>query len=155
MKEENNLKRVYPTQPLVGVGAILVCNGKLLLAKRKEMPGRGEWTVPGGLVELGESSEETVIREAEEEANLLVQDPRLVDVVNNIILDEAEKVKYHYVVIEYFVKVRDGKLKAADDVAKLRWVSFDEVKNYDLTKAFRKFFKRRRQDLEKLDSFKI
>jgi len=148
------LKRDYPTRPFVGVGAIVVYHGKLLLEKRKEMPGKGKWTIPGGLVELGESSEQTVIREVEEETNLLVQDPELVDVLNNIILDEAGKVKYHYVIVDYFVKVKGGTLKASDDAAELRWVSFSEVENYDLTKGFRKFFKKRRQDLEKLNSFK-
>ena len=149
-----NSKRNYPTRPFVGVGAIVVYHGKLLLVKRKEMPGKGKWTIPGGLVELGESSEQTVIREVEEETNLLVQDPELVDVLNNIILDEMSKVKYHYVIVDYFVKVKGGTLKASDDAAELRWVSFSEVENYDLTKGFRKFFKKRRQDLEKLNSFK-
>lgn len=148
------MKRTYPSVPLVGVGAIVVCAGKLLLEKRKEMPGRGKWTIPGGLVELGELCEQTVTREVWEETNLLVQEPELFDVLNNIILDEEGKVKYHYIIIDYFVKVKGGKLKAADDAAELRWVTFDEVENYDLTKGFRKFFRRRRRDMEKLDSFK-
>ena len=147
-------ERVYPDRPLVCVGAIIVHCGKLLLIRRREMPGRGKWTIPGGLVELGESSEQAVIREVKEETNLLVQEPELVDVVNNIIFDE-EKVKYHYVVVDYFVKVKGGKLDAANDAVELRWVLLDDVENYDLTKGFRGFFRRKRHQLEKLDSQKM
>ena len=146
------MKRLYPNQPIVGVGAVIVCNGKILLEKRKSEPGRGKWTIPGGLVELGESAEQTVIREVKEETNLKVEEPKLIDVVNSITLDENDKIKYHFVIVDYFVKLEGGKLKAADDAAKLRWVPFDKVENYDLTKSFRDFFQRNRQKLEKLDS---
>jgi 8-oxo-dGTP diphosphatase len=146
------LKRRYPKQPIVGVGAVIICDGKILLEKRKGEPGRDKWTIPGGLMELGEGAEETVIREVREETNLEVEDPELIDVVNNIIADENAKIKYHFVIVDYYVKLKGGKLKAADDAAELRWIPFDEVKNYDLTKSFREFFQRNRQKLEKLDS---
>jgi len=60
------LRRLYPDQPVVGVGAVIICNGRILLEKRKGEPGRGKWSIPGGLVELGESAEQTVIREVKE-----------------------------------------------------------------------------------------
>jgi 8-oxo-dGTP diphosphatase len=146
------LKRLYPNQPIIGVGAVIICNGKILLEKRKSEPGRGKWTIPGGLVELGESAEQTVIREVREEANLEVEQPRLIDVVNNVTLDEDGRIKYHFLIVDYFVKLKGGKLKAADDAAELRWVRFSEVEKYDLTKSFREFFKRNRQELEKFNS---
>jgi len=146
------LKRLYPDQPIIGVGAVIICNGKILLEKRKGEPGRGKWTIPGGLVELGESAEQTVMREVAEETNLEVEQPRLIDVVNNVTLDEDGRIKYHFVIVDYFVKFKGGKLKAADDAAELRWVTFSEVENYDLTRSFREFFQRNRQELEKFNS---
>jgi len=146
------LNRLYPEQPLVGIGAIIICNGKILLEKRKGEPGRDKWTVPGGLVELGESAEQTVMREVKEETNLEVEQPELVDVVNSVTTDENGKIKYHFVIVDYFVKLKGGKLKAADDAAELRWVKFSKVENYDLTKSFREFFQRNRQKLKKLNS---
>jgi len=114
------LNRLYPEQPLVGIGAIIICNGKILLEKRKGEPGRDKWTVPGGLVELGESAEQTVMREVKEETNLEVEQPELVDVVNSVTTDENGKIKYHFVIVDYFVKLKGGTLKVADDAAELR-----------------------------------
>jgi 8-oxo-dGTP diphosphatase len=146
------LKRLYPNQPIIGVGAVIIRNGKILLEKRKGEPGRDKWTIPGGLVELGESAEQTVMREVKEETNLEVEQPKLIDVVNNITLDEDGRIKYHFVIVDYFVKLKGGTLKAADDAAELRWVKFSEVENYDLTKSFKEFFQRNRQILEKFNS---
>ena len=146
------MKRLYPNQPIIGVGAVIIRNGKILLEKRKGEPGRDKWTIPGGLVELGESAEQTVMREVKEETNLEVEQPKLIDVVNNITLDEDGRIKYHFVIVDYFVKIKGGTLKAADDAAELRWVKFSEVENYDLTKSFKEFFQRNRQILEKFNS---
>ncbi|MCW3993012.1 MAG: NUDIX hydrolase [Candidatus Bathyarchaeota archaeon] len=146
------MKRLYPDQPIIGVGAVIICNGKILLEKRKGEPGRGKWTIPGGLVELGESAEQTVMREVAEETNLEVEQPELIDVVNNVIVDENDEIKYHFVIVDYFVKLKGGTLEAADDAAELRWVEFGEVEKYDLTRSFREFFQRNRQELEKFNS---
>jgi len=148
------LKRLYPHQPIAGVGAVIVCSGKILLEKRKSAPGRGKWTIPGGLVELGESAEQTVIREVKEETNLKVEQPKLIDVVNNITLDKNDRIKYHFVIILFSAVLSDNpkKARASDDAEELRWLPLDEVENYDLTKSFREFFRRNRQILEKLNS---
>jgi len=142
------LKRAYPNQPIVGVGAIIIHNGKILLEKRKNDPGKGKWSVPGGLVELGENIEETVLREVKEETNLEVENPQHVDVVTHISLDKNGKIKYHFVIIDYLVKLKRGTLKAASDAEKLQWVPFDKVEKYNLTKSFRAFFEKNRQRLE-------
>jgi len=102
---------------------------------------------------LVEVSDQAVIREVEEETNLLVQEPQLVNVVSNIILDESRQVKHHFIMIYYLMKVIGGELRAAQDAEELRWVTFEEVENYDLTKAFKDFFKRSRPYLEQLESF--
>jgi ADP-ribose pyrophosphatase YjhB (NUDIX family) len=130
-----------------------VSQGKIVLAQRGNEPSKGKWTIPGGLVELGESIEAAVIREAKEETCLDVDNPRLIDVVDNVDLDEQGKVKYHYVIVDYFVTVKAGTLSAASDAADLRWVRFDEVEKYDLTTSFRVFFKHNRQRLEEFNSY--
>jgi 8-oxo-dGTP diphosphatase len=146
------LKRVYPDQPVVGVGAIILSPGKILLEKRKNMPGRGKWSIPGGLVDLGENIEKAVIREVKEETCLDVVEPSLIDVVDNVELDDGGKVKYHFVIVDYLVRVEGGVLKAASDADDLKWVSFGEVEAYDLTTSFRLFFQRNRRMLENLSS---
>jgi 8-oxo-dGTP diphosphatase len=148
------MRRLYPTRPLIGVGAVIVCSGKILLEKRKNEPGKGKWSIPGGLVELGERAEQTAIREVEEETGLTVEKPDLIDVVDNVELDRDGKVRYHFVIIDYFVKLRGGEPKAASDAAELRWVRLDDVESYLLTSTFREFFKRNFEKLEKLDSYR-
>ena len=142
------LKRVYPDQPVVGVGAVIVYEGKILLEKRKNAPGKGKWSVPGGLVELGESIEQAVIREVKEETGLEVEEPRLIDVVDDVSLDEKGAVKYHFVIVDYVINIMRGVPKAASDADELKWVPFSGVEEYDLTKSFRAFFRRNRQKLE-------
>ena len=146
------MKRLYPKQPIIGVGAVIIKDGKILLEKRKNEPGKGKWSIPGGLVELGESIEETVIREVREETGLEVEEPEHIDVVDNVVRDENGEVKYHFVIIDYFVKLKGGTMKAMSDAEELRWVTFDEVEKYDLTITFREFLQRNKQKLEKLDS---
>jgi 8-oxo-dGTP diphosphatase len=148
------VKRLYPKQPLVGIGAVVVCSNKILLEKRKNEPGKGKWSIPGGIVELGEKAEQTAIREVREETNLTVEKPGLIDVVDNIELDENGKVKYHFVIIDYFVRLKGGRLKASSDAAELKWVKLDKVENYALTRTFREFFLKNREKLEKFDSCK-
>jgi mutator protein MutT len=142
------LSRQYPKKPVVGVGAIILNGDQILLEKRKNPPGKGKWSVPGGLVDLGETAEEAVIREVKEETGLEVYDPRLVDVVNYISLSEKGAVMYHYVIIDYIVTSQGGKPHASSDADDLKWVPFNEVEEYDLTETVRQFFQRNRKKLE-------
>jgi len=147
------MKRMYPDQPVVGIGVVIVNKGKLLLAKRGNEPGKGKWTIPGGLVDLGESILSSVVREAKEETCLDVADPQLLDVVDTVTFDAEGKIMYHYVIVDYFVKVKAGELKAESDVVELHWVLLDEVENYVLTSSFREFFVKNRLKLEQLNSY--
>ena len=147
------MSRQYPKRPVVGVGAIILEGDKILLEKRKNMPSKGKWSVPGGLVELGESVENAVVREVKEETGLDVYAPRLVDVVTYVSMGERGAVMYHYVIIDYLVSVKGGKAKAASDADALKWVLFNEVEEYDLTESFRQFFRRNRQKLENPDFY--
>jgi len=142
------LIRQYPNKPVVGVGAIILDADKILLEKRRNSPGKGKWSIPGGLVDLGETVEEAVIREVKEETGLEVHDPRLVDVVNYVSLDEKGSVLYHYVIIDYLVTSSGGKPKAASDAEDLQWVPLLKVEEYDLTESFRFFFQQNREKLE-------
>jgi ADP-ribose pyrophosphatase YjhB (NUDIX family) len=146
------VKRLYPKQPIVGVGAVIICDGKILLEKRKGEPGKGKWSIPGGLVELGESVKTTVVREVKEETGLDVEKPEHIDVVDNITKDANGEIKYHFIILDYFVKLKGGTLTVGSDAGELKWVSLNEVEEYDLTKTFRAFFQRNKQKLEKLNS---
>ena len=147
------MKRLYPDQPVVGIGAVIIKEGKIALIKRSNEPSKGKWTIPGGLVELGENLEAAVIRETKEETCLDIEKPRLIDVVDNVDLDEQGKIRYHYVIIDYLVHVRSGNIQAASDAAELLWVPLDEVENYNLTASFRLFFRNNREKLSILSSY--
>ena len=147
------MKRLYPDQPVVGVGAVIVHEKKIALIKRGNEPSKGKWTIPGGLVELAESPETAVIRECKEETGLDSENPLLIDVVSNVDFDEQGKVKYHFVIIDYLVDVKGGQAAAASDAMELRWVPFDEVEGLDLTASFRLFFRHNKEKLKKADSY--
>jgi len=147
------VKRLYPDQPVVGVGAVIIKEDRIVLIKRGNEPSIGKWTIPGGLVELAESPEQAVIREAKEETSLNVDTPKVIDVVSNVDLDEKGKVKYHYVIVEYLVKVKEGTAQAASDASELRWVKFEDVENYNLTASFRLFFRNNREKMQKTSSY--
>jgi mutator protein MutT len=142
------VKKLYPDLPIVGVGAVILSEGKILLEKRKNEPAKGKWTIPGGVVEVGESLEDAVIRETKEETGLEVEAPLFIDVVDQVDLDENGRVKYHFVIIDYHVKVKRGEPRAESDADALQWVTLDEVENYDLTPSFRRFFKQNKKKLE-------
>ncbi len=141
------VKRLYPDQPVVGVGAIILRKGTILLEKRGNEPARGQWTIPGGVVEVGESLEDAVARETKEETDLTVKSASLIDVVDQVHFDKAGKIEYHYVIIDYIVEV-DGEAKAASDADELKWVPISEVKAYDLTPSFRRFFLKNEKKLD-------
>ena len=145
------MRRIYPDQPVVGVGAVIVLEGRILLEKRRNEPSKGKWTIPGGLVELGESLQEAVTREAREETCLEVEKPRLLDVVDYIESDEKGKIKYHFVIADYALKTDCTKFRAESDADELRWVPLEEVETYELTESFRVFFQRNRRSLENLN----
>ncbi len=113
------MKSVYPDHPVVGVGAVIFRRGKILLEKRGNDPGKGQWSIPGGKVELGEKSEAAAIREVNEETGLNVQITGLIDVVDNLEFDENGRARYHFVIIDYVTKLKGGTLKASSDALEL------------------------------------
>jgi ADP-ribose pyrophosphatase YjhB (NUDIX family) len=136
----------------VGVGALIVKNGKLLLIKRAAKPGQGRWSIPGGLVELGERVQDAVVREVKEECGLDIEVERLVDVFDSITRDEKGRIQYQFVVVNFLAEIRGGTLKNADDVLEAKWVPLDEVEQYNLTNSFRTFFQKHYEKLKQLSS---
>jgi len=113
-------------------------NGKILLVKRAFDPGAGKWSVPGGLVELGEKLSEACAREAEEETGLRVQVLELINVFDMIENEDPGKIKYHYVLVEFLVKPVSGELKPNAEIAELRWFTREETKTLDMTRTARR-----------------
>ena len=146
------MSREYPTRPIVGVGALVLKSGKLLLVKRGAKPGQDKWSIPGGLVELGERVQEAVVREVKEECGLDIEVERLVDVFDSITRDGKGRIQYQFVVVNFLAKIKGGILKNADDVLEVRWVRLNKVERYDLTKSFRAFFEKHYEKLKQLSS---
>ncbi|AFM25371.1 NUDIX hydrolase [Desulfomonile tiedjei] len=121
VSEEILIQREYPAAPLVGVGALIMDNGNILLARRGNPPAKGEWSVPGGLVHVGESLFDAVIREAVEETGLIVQPRYLVELIERIFRDEDGRVRYHYVIADYACTVLGGEPVAGSDADEIAW----------------------------------
>ena len=115
------MQREYPLAPLVGVGAVVVDEGRVLLVRRGREPLKGEWSLPGGMLELGEGLTAGVVREVREETGLDVKPVELVELLDRI-YREGERVRYHYVIADYLCRVTGGTLKAASDAEAVRWV---------------------------------
>jgi 8-oxo-dGTP diphosphatase len=132
------MTRSYPSAPMVGVGIITFNNkNKVLLVKRGNEPSKGLWSLPGGLVELGERVREAGIREVKEECNIDIEPEDVISVVDLILEDSDGKVKYHYILIDYLAKYIGGELKPQSDVSDAAWFSQDELKELDIPEVTR------------------
>jgi ADP-ribose pyrophosphatase len=125
-------RRLYPEKPLVGVGVLIGNDDKYLLIKRAADPDKGLWSIPGGMVEIGEKAIDAARREAKEETNLDVEVIEVLDVVDKIVMDEESRVKFHFVIIDYLAELRGGTLNASSDALDARWVSAEEFPLYEL-----------------------
>lgn len=136
---EEGSGREYPRRPVVGVGAVVLQGSRLLLIKRLYEPGAGQWTLPGGAVELGEELEEATCREVWEECGIQITIQKLAGVVNRVILDAERHVQYHYVIVDYLAQPVSDQLQAGSDVAEAAWVPLDELDRYALTPGLEEF----------------
>lgn len=126
-------ERRYPSRPLVGIGAVVFSDeGKVLLVKRRHEPLAGQWSLPGGMLELGESLEAGVARELFEETGLHVDVGRVVEVFDRILLDDTGRVRYHFVLVDYLCRVRAGTLTAGSDVDDVVWADPEDLEPYRL-----------------------
>ena len=128
------MPREYPDRPIVGVGAVIVDPGRVLLIKRGSPPLQGEWSLPGGAVELGETLRAAAEREAREETGLVVEAGEVLEVLDRIIPGKDGMPQYHYVLIDFLCSVKGGELRAGGDAADARWASESELAEYKLEK---------------------
>ena len=126
-------RREYPDRPVVGVGGVVISKGRALLVRRGRAPFQGEWSIPGGMLELGETILEGVRRELGEETGIDVEVVELIEVFERIALDAAGRPQYHYVVLDYFCEPRSGEARAGSDAAEVAWAGEEELAQYSLT----------------------
>lgn len=126
-------QREYPDRPVVGVGGVVLHDGAVLLVKRAREPLAGQWSLPGGAVELGETLEEAVVRELREETGLTVRVVELVEAFERLSRDEADRLRYHYVLLDYLCEPVSGSLQAGSDVTAAAWVRPEEFAAYQLS----------------------
>ena len=121
------MRREFPDHPFVGVGAVIIENGCVLLVKRAHPPIQGQWSIPGGVLEVGEFVREAAVREAREETGLIVEPGDLLGVYDRILRNPEQRVQYHYVLVDFLCRPVGGELQAADDAAEVRWFTREEL----------------------------
>jgi 8-oxo-dGTP diphosphatase len=121
------MKREYPDTPLVGVGAIIIDDGRVVLVKRGHPPLLGEWSIPGGVMEVGETVREAAVREASEETGLKIETLELLGVYDRLLRDEQGRVRYHYLLVDFLCRRVSGDLCASGDADETRWFTAGEI----------------------------
>lgn len=134
------MAREYPDRPVVGIGGVVIENGRALLIKRGSEPLLGQWSIPGGTLELGESLQEGVARELLEETGLEVQVLDMIEAFDRIFLDPAapdakdrSRPKYHYVIVDYLCERLSGEAQAASDVTDIAFATEEELEKFQMT----------------------
>lgn len=126
-------RREYPERPIVGVGGVVIADSRALLIKRGHPPLQGEWSIPGGTLELGETLLEGVERELLEETSVQVRVVDLIEVFERVFRDEAGRAQYHFVILDYLCEAVSGEARAGSDVTDVAWVSEADLDRYSLT----------------------
>lgn len=124
-------QREFPPSPLVGVGAVIIQDNRALLVQRGTEPAKGQWSIPGGLIDVGETLREAVVREVREETGLLVEPIELIELLDRI-YREGERVRYHYVIADYLCRVTGGTLQAASDADAVRWLEHSQWNSHSV-----------------------
>jgi len=129
------MNRSYPEHPIIGVGAVVVDGSRVLLVRRANEPHKGEWSVPGGMLELGEKLRDGVRREVLEETGLVVEPGEVLDVFDSIFTDGQGRMQYHYVLIDFLCRHMSGEAKAGTDVSEVRWISENDLPAMGLSES--------------------
>jgi 8-oxo-dGTP diphosphatase len=127
--------REYPDRPMVGVGGVVISNGRALLIRRGGPPLEGQWSIPGGMLEVGETLIEGVRRELAEETGIEVRVGALIEVFERINPDAEGKTRYHFVVLDYLCQAIRGEARAGSDVTDVAWATPLELEKYSLTET--------------------
>jgi len=125
--------RHYPVRPIVGVGAVILDGARVLLVRRSHEPLKGEWSLPGGAVELGETLEPALVREVIEETGLDVVVGPVVEVLDRVQRAPDGRVEYHFVIVDYLCTVRAGVVAHGSDASEVRWVPIADLSPYRIT----------------------
>ena len=131
------LDREYPERPIVSVGACVFKDNKVLLIQRGTPPSLGKWSVPGGMIELGETVQETAVREIKEECGIEIKPDKVLNVANSIYPDEDGRIKYHYAVIYLIADYVRGEPRAGSDAVDVRWAESEELDGLDMNPIVR------------------
>jgi mutator protein MutT len=121
------MSRLYPSLPIVGVGAVIVREQQVLIARRANPPLKGEWSIPGGALDLGERLRDGIAREVFEETGLKVEVGPVIEVLDSIFPDGEGRTAYHYVLVDYLCRPLSGEAVAGTDASEIRWASVDEL----------------------------
>lgn len=126
------MQREFPEVPLVGVGAIIIEDARVVLVKRRHPPLQDQWSIPGGVLEVGELVREAAVREAREETGLTVEAGELLGVYDRVLRDAEQRVQYHYVLIDFLCPRVAGDIAADSDAAEARWFTREELPDLNL-----------------------
>jgi ADP-ribose pyrophosphatase len=130
--EEVRMPREYPEAPVVGVGAVIVKDGQVLLVRRAHPPSQGQWSIPGGVVELGETLTQAAAREAHEECQVEVEIGSVLSTVDVIERDATGRICYHYVLIDLAARYVGGEPRPGSDALEVRWAKRTELDSLDI-----------------------
>jgi 8-oxo-dGTP diphosphatase len=126
------MKRDYPERPLIGVGAVIVEGGRVVVVRRGHEPLKGEWSIPGGVLEIGETLRAGAAREALEETGLVVEAGEVLEVLDRIVRDGGGRIQFHYVLIDFLCRPAGGELRAGGDAEEARWISTGELDSFSI-----------------------
>ncbi len=134
--------RVYPASPVIGVGAVVIRDGRILLVKRGQPPGEGLWAIPGGVLELGETLQQAAVREILEETGLVIEAGEPIHTFDLIHRDSAGRVHYHYVIVDLRGTYLSGEIRPADDAKEAAWFDLDNLPTGDLSPPTRELIEK-------------
>jgi 8-oxo-dGTP diphosphatase len=129
--------REYPQVPTACASAVVVRDRQILLVKRAHEPGKGQWSIPGGRIELGETILDAVRREVAEECGIEVDVERVLGAFDRIVLDADGRVRFHYVLIDVLASSAGGEPRAGSDAEDCRWVTREEMADLHITPQLR------------------
>ena len=132
------MKREYPESPIVGVAAVIFSGESVLLARRNQEPARGQWSLPGGGVELGERLADALKRELLEEISIKVEIGGLIGVFDKVVKDRENRVRYHYVLVDYWGLIASGQPTPGSDISELLLVKLKELDSFEISKELKK-----------------